>query len=323
MHGSAVLLMSSSVLLSGATHAAAGDVAYPTRPVRLVVTAATGGSTDIVGRILAARLTVLFDQQVIVDNRPGGGGIVGTEMVARATPDAHTLLFAWASHTVTPSLFKVPYDAARDFAAVSLVATQPLLLIVNGALPATSVKDLIALAKAKPGYLREAVAGAGGVGHIAGEIFKLETGADITSIMYKGAGPAQFALMQGESHLSYVTPVSAVPEIRNGRLRALATSAVQRLTYLPEVPTFQELGIAKLSVTPWQGVFAPARTPRATIDKLQRSIAAVLKQPETVERLVATGSTPQSSTPEELAARVKYELDYFGRIIKSANIKVE
>jgi tripartite-type tricarboxylate transporter receptor subunit TctC len=300
------------------------EAGYPARSVRVIVTATTGGSTDIVARIVSLKLSAMLQQQFIVDNRPGAGGIIGTEVVANANPDGHTLLFAWANHTITPLLTgKVPYDPVRDFAPVSLVAIQPLLLIVNGTLPVSSVKELVALAKAKPDQLREGVAGVGGVGQIAGEIFKLETGSKITAINYKGAAPAQLALLQNEVQLTYVSPVSAIADIKAGRIKALGTSGNQRLALLPDVPTFNELGLPNLNVNPWQGVFVPAKTPRPIIDKLQRSIVTVLNQPDTIERLVATGSLAQSSTPEELGAKIKKDIEYFGRIIKAANIKLE
>ena len=305
-------------------HAQSKDVNYPTRSVRVIVTATTGGSTDIVARIVGIKLSAMLQQQFIVDNRPGAGGIIGTEVVANANPDGHTLLFAWANHTITPLLTcKVPYDPVRDFAPVSLVAIQPLLLIVNGTLPVSSVKELVALAKSKPDQLREGVAGVGGVGHIAGEIFKLETGSKITAINYKGAGPAQLALLQNEVQLTYVSPVSAISDIKSGRIKALGTSGNQRLAFLPDVPTFNELGLPNLNVNPWQGAFVPAKTPRAIIDKLHDSIVAVLNQPDTIERLVATGSIVQTSTPEELGAKIRKDIEYFGRIVKSANIKLE
>jgi tripartite-type tricarboxylate transporter receptor subunit TctC len=299
------------------------DVEYPTRSVRVIVTASTGGSTDIVARIVGMKLSSLLKQQFIVDNRPGAGGIIGAETVATATPDGHTLLFAWANHTITPLLTsKVPYDPVRDFAPVSLVAIQPLLLVVNASLPVSSIKELVAMAKAKPDELREAIAGIGGVGHIAGEIFKLETATKITSINYKGAGPAQLALLQGEAHITYVSPVSAVPDIKAGRIKALGTSGTQRLSYLPDVPTFTESGLPNLNVNPWQGILVPAKTPRAIIQKLHDATVTVLNEPDTRDRLVATGSVPQSSSPEQLGVKIKRDIDYFGRVVKTANIKI-
>jgi len=315
-----IIGIATTIALNGAQ---AQTIAYPTRSVRVIVTASTGGSTDIVARIVGMKLSALLQQQFIVDNRPGAGGIIGAETVATANPDGHTVLFAWANHTITPLLTsKVPYDPVRDFSPVTLVAIQPLLLVVNATLPVSSIKDLVAMAKAKPNELREAIAGIGGVGHIAGEIFKLETGTKITSINYKGAGPAQLALLQGEAHITYVSPVSAIPDIKAGRIKALGTSGEQRLSYLPDVPTFNESGLPNLNVNPWQGILVPAKTPPAVIDKLRRSVVTALNDPDTVERLVATGSIPKSSTPEELGAKIKKDIEYFGRVVKFANIKM-
>ena len=310
--------------LPAAAQGSASERAYPDRPLRLIVPVSVGGSTDIVARIIAANLAPALGQQIVIDNRTGAGGIIGTDMVAKAIPDGYTLLFAYASHTITPFLGgNIPYDAARDFAAVSEVTTQPLVLTVNATLPVASVKELVALAKSKPGQIRAAAPGLGGTGHIAAEIFKLETGADIPTIIYKGGGPAQLALLQGEIHLVFATTATAMPYIKSARVKVLATSSPRRLAYLPEVPTFAEAGLPAVDVSPWQGILAPARTPRAIIDKLQRTIVDVLKQPDTIERLRATGSDPVGSTPAALDAKIRKELEYFGRVIKRANIKVE
>jgi tripartite-type tricarboxylate transporter receptor subunit TctC len=310
--------------LPAAAQGNASERAYPDRPLRLIVPVSVGGSTDIVARIIAVNLAAALGQQIVIDNRTGAGGIIGTEMVAKATPDGYTLLFAYASHTITPFLGgNIPYDAALDFAAISEVTTQPLVLTVNAGLPVASVKELIAMAKAKPGQLRAAAPGLGGTGHIAAEIFKLETGADIPTIIYKGGGPAQLALLQGEVHLVFATTATAMPYIKSARIKVLATSSARRLAYLPEVPTFAEAGLPAVDVSPWQGILAPARTPRSIIDKLQRTVAGVLKQPDTIERLRATGSDPVGSTSAQLDAKIRKELEYFGRVIKRANIKVE
>ena len=320
----AAFLSLASVNFGAVAQSKTHDSGYPDRPIRLIVPVSVGGSTDIVARIIANKLSIALQQQMVIDNRSGAGGIIGTEMVAKATPDGYTLLFAYASHTITPFLSgKVPYDPALDFAAVSQVTTQPLVLTVNASLPVSSVKELISLAKAKPGEIRAAAPGMGGTGHLAAEILKLETGADIPTIIYKGGGPAQLALLQGEVHFIFATTAAAMPQIKTGRVKVLATSSAQRLAYLPDVPTFAEAGLPGVSVSPWQGILAPARTPRPIIDKLQRAVVSVLKQPDTVERLLATGSDPVSSTPEELAAKIRKELDYFGGIIKAANIRVE
>jgi tripartite-type tricarboxylate transporter receptor subunit TctC len=318
------LLLLAGICLNATAQTGSQQNNYPDRPIRLVVPVPVGGSTDIVARIVAGKLAQFLQQQIVIDNRAGAGGIIGTELVARATPDGYTLLFAYASHTITPFLGgKVAYNPALDFAAVSQVTTQPLVLTVNVALPVSSVKELIALARAKPGEIRAAAPGMGGTGHIATEIFKLETGVDIPTIIYKGGGPAQLALLQGESHLVFASAGAAMPQIKSGRVKVLATSSAQRLPYLPDVPTFAEAGLPGVSVNPWQGILAPAKTRRAIIDKLQRAVVSVLKQSDTLERLLATGSDPVGGTPEALDAKIRKELDYFGRVIKSANIRVE
>ena len=297
---------------------------FPDRPIRLIVPVTVGGSTDIVARIIAVSLARELNQQFVIDNRSGAGGIIGTDLVAKATPDGYTLLFAYASHTITPHLGgTIPYDPAGDFAAVSEVTTQPLLLTVNTALPVSSVKELIALAKSKPGQLRAAAPGLGGTGHIAAEIFRMEANVDLPTVIYKGGGPAQLAVMQGEVHLVFATSASAMPQIKSGRVKILAVSSAKRVSYLPDVPTFAEAGLPAVDVSPWQGILAPAKTPRATIDKLYRAVLAVLKQPDMVERLRSTGSDPVGSTPAALDKKIRKELDYFGRVIKAAKIKVE
>jgi tripartite-type tricarboxylate transporter receptor subunit TctC len=317
-------LLLTSAGLSASAQSDPQEGSYPARPIRLIVPVPVGGSTDIVARIVAAKLSVLLQQQMVIDNRAGAGGIIGTEMVAKATPDGYTFLFAYASHTITPFLGgTVPYDAALDFAAVSQVTTQPLVLVANAALPVSSVKELIAFAKSRPGQVRAGAPGMGGTGHIATEIFKLETGADIPTIIYKGGGPAQLALLQGEVHLVFASAGAAMPQIKTGKVKVLATSSARRLAYLPEIPTFVEAGLPNVSVSPWQGILAPAKTPRSIIDKLQRAVASVLKQPDTIERLAATGSDPVGGTPEELTAKIRKELDHFGRVIKAANIRIE
>lgn len=311
-------------LLNAGSRAQAPRHVYPDRPIRLIVNAPVAGTVDLVGRIIAGKLATSLQQQVVVDNRPGAGGIIGAEMVAKAAPDGYTLLFAYASHTIVPILSgKIGYDPARDFAGVSQVATQPLLLTVNTTLPVSSVKELIALAKSKPGQIRAAAPGVGGTGHIAAEVFKLETGTDITTILYKGGAPAQLALMQGEVHFIFATTGSAMSQIKSGKVKVLTTSSSQRLPYLPDVPTFEESGLPGIEVSPWEGILAPVRTPRALIDVLNRAVAAALKQADTIEHLAATGSDPKGSTPEALDAKIRRELDYFGRVIKAAGIRLQ
>ena len=324
----AAAVVASVWLASAAIDAAAQNRAqaagFPDRPIRLIVPTPPGASTDVVARIIGNKLSDILQQQVVVDNRGGAGGIIATAAVAKAAPNGYTLLFAYAGHTTTPFLTqdKLPYDPATDFAAVTLTTTQPLVLTANLSLPASSVKELIALAKAKPDQLRVGTAGIGGSGHIAAELFKLETGTSISTIIYNGGGPAQIGLLQGDVHFIFATTSAAMPHIKAGKLKVLATSSSKRLPYLPEVPTFNEVGMPQLSLSPWQGILAPARTPRAVIDKVYGAVVTALKQPDTLQRLAATGSDVEGSTPEEFSAKIRKELEYYGRVIKAANIKV-
>jgi tripartite-type tricarboxylate transporter receptor subunit TctC len=318
-----LVLFTAAITGAGAQGRAGGDT-YPDRPIRLIVNAPTAGAVDIVGRIIANKLAAQIHQQVVVDNRAGAGGLIGAELVAKSAPDGYTLLFAYASHTIVPILSgKVGYDPAGDFAGVAQVATQPLLLTVSMTLPVNSVKELIAMAKAKPGMIRGAAPGVGGTGHLAAEIFKLETGTDITTILYKGGAPAQLALVQGEVHFIFATTGSAMAQIKGGKVKVLATSSAERLSYLPDVPTFAEAGLPGVQVSPWQAILAPVRTPRTIIDKLHAALAVVIKQPDTIERLAATGTDPLLSSPKELDAKIRRELTYFGKVIKAAGIKLE
>ena len=303
-------------------HALAQAPAYPQRPIRLIVPVAVGGATDIVARIAASRLSQALGQQMVIDNRAGAGGIIGTELVARAAPDGYTLLFAYASHTIMPFLSrKVPYDPDRDFAAMGLVGASPLVLTVPVALPANSVKELVSMARAKPGAVRAGAPGMGGVGHITAEIFKQVTEIDSPTVIYKGGAPAQLALAQSEVHFVFATPPAAMAAIKAGRIKVLATSAQERLPYLPEAPTFAELGMPGIDVMPWQGFLAPAQTPRAIIMPFNATLNGVLKEPEMISKLALAGSDVLTGTPEAMAAKIRKELAYFSRVIKTAKIR--
>ena len=322
--GVAAFLSLASVAIDAGAQGKTQESGYPNRPIRLIVPTPPGGSTDSVARILANKLSDIFRQQIVIDNRGRAAGILATELVAKAAPDGYTLLFAYASHTTTPLLTrdKLPYDPASDFVAITLTTTQPLVLTANAALPVSSVKELIALAKAKPDQLRVGAPGIGGSGYMAAELFKFETRTSITTVVYNGGAPTQIALVQGDVHFVFATTSAAMPQIKAGKIKVLATSSPKRLSYLPEVPTFDEVGMPALSLSPWQGILAPAKTPRAVVDKLYRAVVTALKDPDTLQRLAATGSDPQGTTPEEFTAKIKKELDYYGRVIKAANIKI-
>lgn len=294
---------------------------WPTKPIRIIVPVAPGGGTDVVARIVAVSLRARLNQQIVIDNRPGAGSMVGSQIVARAAPDGYTLLFAYANHSTAPFLYsKITYDPVKDFSPVSLIATQPLVIVVHPSLPVNSINELIALAKANPGMLNYGLT-TGGAGHIAAELFKQITGTDIVPVPYKGGDPAQMALMTGEVQLLFASAPAAMSHIKSGRIKILATTNKNRLPYLPDVPTVDEVGLARLEFVSWVGLLAPAGTPRIIIDRLHDEIAKLLKEPETLERLAATGNDPVGSSPEEFAAHIKRELDLFGKVIKTAGIK--
>lgn len=302
----------------------AGAVAqsYPQRPIRVIVPVAVGGATDIVARIAANRLSQVLQQQLVIDNRSGAGGIIGTETVARAAPDGYTLLFAYASHTIMPFLSKrVPYDPDKDFAAIGTIGVSPLVLTVPMNLPVNSVKELVALARGKNTPIRAGAPGMGGVGHIAAEIFKQVTELDVPTIIYKGGAPAQMALNQGEVHFVFATPPAAMAQIKSGRVKVLATSAPARMSAMPDVPTFVEVGLPGIDVMPWQGFLAPAQTPRAIITQFNATINSVLKERDIVQRLAVAGSDVLMMTPDALSAKIRRELVYFEKVIRTANIK--
>lgn len=297
---------------------------YPNRSIRMIVPVAPGGSTDIVGRIVSRKLSEGLGHQVVVDNRPGASGMIGSEVVAKSTPDGYTLLFAFATHTTTPFLYsKVPYDTLKAFAPVSLVATQPLVLVVSSSLSVDSVKSLIALARSRPGQLNSGVATAGGGGHLALELFKKASGTDIVSVFYKGGAPAQLALISGEVQMAFATTAQVLPQLKSGRIKALATTSRQRLSYLADVPTLAETGLKDVDIVPWQGILAPASTPSSVIERLHSEVVKLLKAPDTLELLAASGSDPVGSTPAEFSAWIRRELTLLGPVIREAGIKVE
>ena len=307
-------------LPSGAVAQEARD--YGSRPIRLVVPVAAGGGTDVIARLLAAGLGESAGLQMIVDNRGGAGGVIASETVARAIPDGYTLLFPYASHTTMPFLAKVPYDAYSDFTAVTQVAASPLVLIVHPSLPVNNVKELIALAKSTPKGLTAGIATPGSAGHLATELFKLRTGttSGIVSVIYKGSGATQVAMLSGEVQLTFVSTPSAMSYLKSGKVKMLATSSRKRIAYLPELPTFAELGVP-VEASPWQGILGPAKMPRAIVMRLYGEVAKLVKQPNIIERLAVAGSEPVGSTPEEFAAKIRQELQEFAKIIPGLGIK--
>jgi tripartite-type tricarboxylate transporter receptor subunit TctC len=298
---------------------------YPNRPIRLVVPFPPGGGTDIVARTVSAKLTEAWGQQIIIDNRGGAGGVIGADTVAKAIPDGYTLLFGTPGALVINPLLnsKLPYDAVRDFAPVSLLALNPQLLAVHYTLPVTSVKELIALAKAQPGKLNYASVGEGTPNHLAMELFKSMTGVDIAHVPYKGAAPAVTDLVGGHVQLMFNPMPPLMPHVKSGRLRALAVGGVQRSPALPDIPTVAEAGVTGYEYVTWYSIVAPAKTPRAIIDKLNARLAAILAIPEVAQRLASQGAEPRASTPAELAGFMRADHTRLGNIIRYAGIKGE
>jgi tripartite-type tricarboxylate transporter receptor subunit TctC len=311
------------VLCAGFGLTSAAD--YPTRPIRLIVPFPPGGGTDIVARAVSAKLTEAWNQQIIIDNRGGAGGVIGADTVAKSTPDGYTLLFGTPGALVINPLLnsKLPYNAVRDFAPVSLLALNPQLLAVHQSLPVNSVKELIAFAKAQPAKLNYASVGEGTPNHLAMELFKSMTGTNLVHVPYKGAAPAVTDLLGGHVQLMFNPMPPLLPHVKSGRLRALAVGGTQRSSALPEIPTVAEAGVPGYEYVTWYSIVAPAKTPRAIIDRLNKQLAAVLAMPEVAQRLSSQGAEPRSSTPEELAKFMQEDTKRLGAVIRFAGIRSE
>jgi tripartite-type tricarboxylate transporter receptor subunit TctC len=299
-------------------------VGFPNRPIRLVLLVAPGGGSDAMARTIAPRLSENLGQQILVDNRPGAGGIIGSDIVAKATPDGYTIMLATVRHSVNPSMYnKLPYDTVKDFEPVTMVAIFDSVLVVNPKAPFNSVTELIALAKQKPAELTFASSGAGGGPHLIGEFFALNTGIKLTHIPYKGGGPAITDLIAGNVSMSFATMSSALAFIRSGRLRALAVVSPQRSSQLPDVPTMAEAGVPNIVVRDWLAVLAPHGTPKPIIDKLAAEFRRILKDPNNRERFAALGVEIVASSPNELREAIASDIPRWAKVVKAANIKTE
>jgi tripartite-type tricarboxylate transporter receptor subunit TctC len=314
--------------LAGAALLAAGmdaAMAYPTRPVRLMVTFPAGGGIDLIARTVGQKLTDALGQQFVIDNRAGGGGVIGTEIVARAAPDGHTLLISSGTGmTINPLLMaKLPYDPFRDFAPITLMAINPTLLAVNAAVPANSLKELIALARAKPRALNYASAGNGSPIHLGMELLKSMTGVDMVHVPYKGAVPAVADLLSGQVQVMLNTFPTMLPHVKTGKLRALAVGSAKRARALPELATIAENGVAGFEAVTWVGLAAPAKTPAPLISKLNAQVVRAMNDVETTQRLSAQGAEAQTSTPEGLTRFMQEESARARKVIQAAGIKAE
>ncbi len=306
--------------------AAAGACAqpYPAKPVRFVLPyGAPGGSPDIIARTIGAKLTEAWGQQVVVEPRVGAGGTIGTEVVANAAPDGYTLLLTSPSHAINVTLYpKLPYDAVADFIPITQLVEVPNILVIHPSLPARSVKELIALAKAKPGSLNYGSAGSGSSQHLAGELFRKMAGVDMVHIPYKGGGGVVVDLIAGQVQLTFGSATS-LPYVRSGRLIALAVTTARRVSSLPALPTIAESGLPGYEASAWYALFAPARTPRPIIDKVQAEVVRALKSPDVRERLAFETIQPVGSTSAELAEFLKREIAKWGAIVRESGAKVE
>lgn len=314
-----VALVSPSFAQSGA----AGS--YPSKPVRLVVPFPPGSSTDIVSRLLAQKMSEAWGHQVVVENRPGAGGAIGVEQVAKAAPDGYTLVVGHiGTHGVNPSLFpKLPYDPIRDFSPITQTVSLPLILVTHPSVPAKNVKELTALAKARKGELIYASGGNGSAAHLAVEYYKLLAGIDMVHVPYKGTGPALTDLMAGNLSLTITGMPPLMPHIKSGRLRALAVTTTRRVEQLPQLPTFAESGYKEYEINSWQALFSPAGTPADIVAKVHGEVGRVLKLNDLRERLDGLGAIAVGSTPEQARALVKSEIQKWARVVKSAGIRID
>ena len=299
--------------------------AFPTKPIRIVVPFPPGGPADVLARTVGDRIAAALGQPVVVDNRPGAGGNIGMELVAKAAPDGHTLALAPAGNlTVNPSLYRnVPYDVGRDFAPVTVIAAVPNVLVVNPQVPAKDLAELIAYAKANPGKLNYSSPGPGSGAHLAGELLKSSAGIDIVHVPYSGIAPAVTAVIAGDVQLMFAGAPSALPQVAGGKLRALAVASPMRIASAPALPTLSEAGLPGFDVTSWYSIVAPAATPPAVVERLQKEIARALTSPDVKAKLTGIGAEPIANTPEEFAAMIRVETAKWSKIVKDANIKVE
>ena len=297
---------------------------YPVKPIRMIVPYPPGGPVDVVARPIAQKLSEAWGQAAILDARPGGGANIGTDMVAKAAPDGYTILLTTAQHTINPAVYpKLPFDAAKDFAPISLLVAGPLLLVTHPSLPVKNMRELIALAQARPGQLVYGSAGNGSAFHMAGELFKLMAQVDIVHVPYKGGAPATTDLVGGHVSLVFNSIVSAIPHVQSGRLRALATTALTRSALVPDAPTLAESGLPGFEVETWYGALGPAAMPRDAVDKMSGEIDRILKLPDIRERIRTQGVEPRGGRPEDFAARISADLAKWARVAKAAGVKVD
>ena len=313
-----------SMLGAVSTGTALAQANYPDKPVRFVVPYPPGGGTDVIARIVQDRFQALLGQPIIIDNKGGAGGSVGSELAARAAPDGYTVLFTLSSHTINPAIYpKLSFDTIKDFESIGTVASLPQILVANPQVPANTVAELVALAKAKPELLAYASVGNGSPGHLAGELFKLRTGTQMTHIPYRGGGPAVTDVISGQVPLLWVSIPAAAQFVKAGKLKALAVSTLKRSAAFPDVPTVQETGVPDFEVDSWYAMFVPARTPQPVIDRLNRTLNTIVAEPGIRDKLLAQGAEGVGGTPQTLTRIVAAEIPKWAKLAKDANIKAD
>jgi len=324
LHPSSFILRVSAFILGCALAVAVGAQQYPVRPIRLIVGFPPGGAQDTLGRVVAQRLTEAFGQQVVVDNRAGAGGSIAAEIAAKSVPDGYTLNFTSLPHLINPHLYrKVGYDAIKDFTPVAQFVTVSLALAVNPSVPARSVKELIALAKEKPGQIDYASPGSGSSGHLAMELFKTMAGVDFVHIPFKGTGPLLVELLAGRVPVTIVSTVGIVPHFQAGKLRGLAVTSSRRSSAVPELPTIAEAGVPGYDVTQWFGLLAPAGTPAAIVTRLNGEVNRMLANPEVKELLSSRGAEPFPGTAAQFAEFLRRDYAKWGRVVKQSGARVD
>jgi tripartite-type tricarboxylate transporter receptor subunit TctC len=296
---------------------------YPGRPIRLIIPFPAGGSNDVVGRLVANQLGETLGQQVFVDNRAGAGGVIGTETAASAPPDGYTLLVVSIAHAVNPALYKLNYDPIKSFAPVSILARGPNVLAVNPRLPVNSVKELIELARQKPGELEYASAGIGSFQHLGGELFKLMAGVDLLHVPYKGGGPSMSDVISGHVNVVFSSLIQTTPFIESGKLRALGTGGSQRSPVLPDVPTIAEAGVPGYEANNWWGIVAPAGTPASIVDKLQNATKAALQSTRLQDQFAREGASSVQMSSAQFGSYMEAEIAKWGRVVEQGNIRAQ
>ncbi len=311
-------------VLAGLAGPAAAQQAYPSKAIRLIVPYPPGGSTDPMARLAAQKLSEKWGQPVIVDNRPGGNTVIGNDAVAKAQPDGYTVLLISAAFLSTPSLLpRLPYDTLKDFDGVASISLSRHVLVLNLSVPANNLQEFIALAKAKPDQLNFASSGVGTNTHLSGELFNILAGTKMQHIPYKGSGPLVSNLIGGQVQVSFQVPISVIPQVKSGKLKAIAITGETRSAAMPQVPTFAEAGLPGMELTGWFGIVAPAGTPKEVIAKMSKEMALILAMPDTQDFLVKQGSEAFVSTPEQVNARIKSDVAKYAKIIKAANVTLD